>query len=386
MTSIIYKNELVKRKFYNWLKSSKEFSDVSVDRYENSIWLWEDFSNKADFSNFNMTKAEEFRDWLKNKKKNNSQKTISLSYCYDNLRHLQVFFEWLFNQPDYKSKTKQAAIVNLNLTKKERREATQPRTIKLPTLGEIKKVIDNLNGKTEVEMRDRALFSFAFITGARISAIRTLPIKSFDRKNLVIYQDPAMGVETKGSKRIITALIPFEYNEPLSHFLDWVGYLEKERGFGPDDPIFPATKIANGKDNFSYYSTGEVEAKFLKTSTSLRQIFKKRFEQVSGEYYHPHTFRHFFVKEVSRLAMTEEQKKALSQNLGHAHVGTTFGSYGYGKIDDRRQIEIIKNIDFSGKDKEHEDVFNTDQLDRLSDQLAERLIRNSNLKKNKDER
>ncbi len=352
MTSIIYKNELLKRKFYKYLQTSRGLSDESIKRYENSIWIWENFTNKADFNSFNMTKAEEFKDWLKNKKKKNSQKNICLSYCYDNLRHLQTFFEWLFDQPNHKSKMKQLAVKFLNLTKKETREATQPRSIKYPTLEEIKKVIENIKGETEVDMRDKALLSLTALTGARISAIRMLPMKSFDKENLIIYQGAEFGVNTKFSNRIASVLISFGYKEALDYFLKWFNYLEREKEFGPDDPIFPATKIENGKNNVCYYSTGKIEAKFLKTSISLGQIFKKRFNQAGINYYHPHTFRHFWVKEISKLLLTEEEKKAISQNLGHKNVGTTFGSSGYGKIEEDRQIEIIKNIDFGGRNKE----------------------------------
>jgi len=352
MTKIIYKNEQLKRRFYGWLKASKGFSDETIKCYEKAIWLWEDFSNKSDFSSFNMTKAEEFKDWLKSKKKVSSQENISMSYCYDNLRHIKVFFDWLSKQSGYKSKINQTAVDYLNLTRKEVREATQPKSVEYPTLEQIKIVIDNLKGKTEIEMRDRALFSYAFLTGARISAIRTLPMKSFDKKELVVHQDPALGVATKFSKNITSVLIPFGYEETLNYFIEWFDYLKDKKKFQPNDPIFPATKIENGKDNISYYNTGEVETKFLKGSGSLRKIFEKRFKQVGIKYYHPHTFRHFWVKEISKLPITEEEKKALSQNLGHENVGTTFGSYGYGKIEDNRQIEIIRNIDFKGRKKE----------------------------------
>ena len=91
MTSSTYKNELLKRKFYEWLKESKGFSDNTIQCYEKAIWLWEDFSDKSDFGSFNKTKAGEFKDWLKDKNKINSQGKISMSYCYDNLRHLKVF-------------------------------------------------------------------------------------------------------------------------------------------------------------------------------------------------------------------------------------------------------------------------------------------------------
>ena len=352
MTTTIYKNEQLKRKFYEWLKESKGYSDNTIQCYEKAIWLWEDFSSKSDFGSFNKTKAGEFKDWLQNKNKINSQDKISMSYRWDNLRHLKVFFDWLSKQAGYKSRINQTAVEYLNLSKKETREARQSKSVKYPTLEMIKQVIESLKGKTEIEMRDRALFAIAFLTGARISAIRTLPMESFDKKELVINQDPALKVQTKFSKKITSVLVPFGYKEAITYFIDWFDYLETKKGFKPYEPIFPMTKIENGKDNISYYSTGEVEAKFFKDSGSLRKIFEKRFKQVGIEYYHPHTFRHCWVKEMAKLPLTEEEKKAISQNLGHEDVATTFGSYGYGKMDEPKQIELMKSIDFEGRKRE----------------------------------
>lgn len=347
-----YKNEQLKRRFYEWLKISKGFSEETIKCYEKAIWLWEDFTNKNDFGSFNKTIAGAFKGWLRNKKKINSQESISISYCYDVLRFVKTFFDWLSKQAGYKSKINQTAVDYLNLTRKEVREATQPKSVKYPALDDIKQVIESIKGKTEIERRDKALFSLAFLTGARISAIMTLPMKSFNRSSLVLYQDPDLGVQTKFSKKIVSSLVPFSYKETLDYFLQWYDYLAKQKGFKPDDPIFPATKIENGKDNINYYNTGEVENKQLKNSSSLRNIFKKRFEQAGVSYYHPHTFRHWWVKEMAKLPLTEEEKKAISQSLGHENVGTTFGSYGYGRIEENRQIEIIKSIDFEGRKKE----------------------------------
>lgn len=368
-----YKNEQLKRRFYEWLKTSKGFSEETIRCYEKAIWLWEDFTNKDDFGSFNKTMAGAFKDWLRNKKKTSSQENISISYCYDILRFIKVFFDWISKQAGYKSKINQTAIDYLNLTRKEVREATQPKSIKYPVLEEIKMVIENIKGKTEIEMRDKALFSLAFLTGARISAIRTLPMKSFNRTNLVLYQDPALGVETKFSKKIVSSLIPFSYKKTLDYFLQWFDYLEKQKGFKPDDPIFPATKIENGKDNISYYNTEEIEPKMLKSSSSLRKIFKKRFEQAGVNYYHPHTFRHWWVKEMAKLPLTEEEKKAISQSLGHENVGTTFGSYGYGRIEENRQIEIIKSIDFEGRKREFKYSLTKEDIK----QLAEEILKNN---------
>ncbi len=365
MVSVAYKNELIKRRFFEYLKNSKGFSESTSECYEQAIWVWEDFTRKADFVNFNKTLAEGFKDWLRAKHKDKSETKVSLSYCYDVLRFLKVFFGWLSKQSGYKSKINQTAIDYLNLSKAEVRIATQSKSVKFPSIEEVRTVIEHIKGVSEIEMRDRALLSLIFLTGARISAVITLPMRSFDREQLTIDQDPSLGVATKFSKRIVSALIPFSYKEPLNYFIQWFNYLEKQKGFKPNDPIFPATKRENGKENLSYYSTGEVDPIFWKSSSPSRKIFEKRFEQAGVQYYHPHTLRHLLVKEISKLPLTEEQKKAISQSLGHENVGTTFGSYGYGKIEENRQVEIIRNIDFDGKNKEVKYLLGKEDLEQF---------------------
>jgi hypothetical protein len=198
----------------------------------------------------------------------------------------------------------------------------------------------------------------------------------FDRKKLTIDQDPNLGVKTKNSKRIMTAIMEFSfYKEPLKYFLEWFDYLENEKKFKPSDPIFPATKIENGKDNLGYYNTENVEPNFWKSTTSTRKIFEKRSEQAGVKYYHPHTFRNLLVKEISELPLTEEQKKAFSQNLGHEDIGTTFGSYGYGKIGESKQIEIMKSINF-GSDESKKIIDNMQST--LSDNDIERIAKKLN--------
>ncbi|MFH1319802.1 MAG: site-specific integrase [Bacteroidota bacterium] len=353
---MVYKNEIVKRKFFGYLRESKGFSEKTIGCYEGAILRWQDFSNNADFAVFNKTRAGQFKEWLRARKKVKLPESIGLSYCYDTLRFLKTFFGWLSKQAGYKRKIDPMAIEYLNLPKADARIATQPRKKEIPSLEEVKAVIESIKGKSEAEIRDKAMISLMFLTGARISAIKTLRMKCLDREKLIIYQDPTFGVETKFSKRIVTPLVSPSYEDPLKYFLEWFDYLEKQKKFEPNDPLFPATKIENGKENLSYYNTGEVKPIFWKSSSSPRRIFEKRFEQAGVRPYHPHTLRHLFIERMTKLPLTEEQKKAISQSLGHENVGTTFGSYGYGSIDEERQIDIIRNIDFTGKKNEDTDL------------------------------
>jgi integrase len=342
MSKANYKNEIIKRSFFKFLKDSGRFADNSVQSFESALLYWEDFTKGEDLQSFNGDKALAFRDWLKSKKKQRSEQSISLSYSYDILRRLRKFFEWLSEQP--KSKLNKTHIGMLSLSRGDTQIATRSRLVEIPTLDEVLLVLNSISGATEVEKRDRALIALTLLTGARISAISSLSVRHFDRRRLILDQDPATGVKTKFSKHIVTKLFGLPSEKPLEYFLEWYDYLITERGFTVNDPLFPATKREQGKENVNYYSTGKVEKDHWNGSAPARKIFEKCFKGAGSQYYHPHTFRHLIVKEYLKVRLTEEEKKAISQNLGHEDVATTFGSYGYGKISTDRQIELLKTI------------------------------------------
>jgi hypothetical protein len=47
---------------------------------------------------------------------------------------------------------------------------------------------------------------------------------------------------------------------------------------------------------------------------------------------------------MSKTRLTEEEKRAISLNLGHANVGTTFGSYGYGSMSGEDAVKIVQKL------------------------------------------
>ena len=107
-----------------------------------------------------------------------------------------------------------------------------------------------------------------------------------------------------------------------------------------DDPIFPATSIAQG-------ATRQFEAVGLKrahwsSAARIRTIFRDAFVNAGLSYFNPHSFRTTLVRLGEVVCRTPEDFKAWSQNLGHEGVLTTFVSYG--EVPDHRQGEIIHGL------------------------------------------
>lgn len=343
----MYENEQTKRDFFEHLRGAEGFAESSIRTFAEAVGQWQNFSQNEDFAKFDKSKALAFREWLVKKatKTKSGQLTIVTQYNY--LRRVKRFFAWLSDQPSFRNKVLKNDIEFLRLSKKDALIARSGTTKTMPTFEDVRKIIENIDVKNEIDMRDRALISFALITGCRISAIVSLKMKNFDKEKKLIDQNPRDGVRTKNSKKILTTFFPIGWDIPEHYFMEWFEYLEK-KGFKPDDPIFPATMSDFGSVK-SGYSKELVGTTFWSGASGARKIFEKRCKNADLPHFHPHSFRHLVVNIMSKTRLTEEEKRAISLNLGHANVGTTFGSYGYGSMSDEDAVKIVQKL----KDSHH---------------------------------
>ncbi len=346
MTNFSYKNEQIKRQFFEHLKGAAGFADESIDKFAEAVYQWQIFSGDEDFETFNKEKASKFCEWLKTKEAKTSSGKLSLPTQYNYLRRVKKFFTWLTEQPDYRKSIRKTDVDFLRLSKKDARIATSGTTKRIPTFDEARKVIESIEIENEIDQRDRAILSFALITGMRISAISTLRMKNFDRESELIDQNPGDGVQTKYSKKILTTFFPIGWDGPKKYFLEWYDY-QLARGAKPNEPIFPSTKKGFSEKSFSKTLVSE---DFWSSSGGARKIFEKRCIDAEVPYFHPHSFRHLIVSVMSKTRLTEEEKKAVSMNLGHDNVGTTFGSYGYGGMSLHDAVNIVKKITLNQND------------------------------------
>ena len=154
MTKVNFKNEVVKRKFFKWLKEANGRCNSTVNSIEKAILIYEDFTNVADFATFNSRKAIEFKKWLQ--KRSIKGKTISTTTYCTYLRYLHTFFLWLTWQPGYKSKITIDTVDYLKPLEKEKRIATQYIPRSFPALEYVIKLAGSIDARTEIDKRDRA--------------------------------------------------------------------------------------------------------------------------------------------------------------------------------------------------------------------------------------
>ena len=208
----------------------------------------------------------------------------------------------------------------------------------MPTLQQIRHVIQTMPASTEIERRDRALVALTILTGARDGAIASLKLKHIDIDQGRVDQD-AREVKTKFSKSFATWFFPV--GEDIRRIaVDWVTYLRQEKLWGLDDPLFPATKIVVGDSR--HFEASGLDRKHWSSAGPIRAIFKGAFAAAGLPYFNPHSFRKTLALLGGHICKSPEEYKAWSQNLGHENVLTTFLSYG--DVARHRQAEIIRAL------------------------------------------
>ena len=192
---------------------------------------------------------------------------------------------------------------------------------------------------SDVELRDRALVAFILLTGARDSAVASMKLKHVDLVDEKVYQD-AREVDTKNSKTFSTYFFPVG-EEVKAIVVEWVNFLRRERLWGNDDPLFPATATVVGADG--QFRADGLKREHWRSADPVRGVFRRAFEAAGLPYFNPHSLRKTLVQLGQQLCRTPEDFKSWSQNLGHDGVLTTFSSYG--AVASSRQREIIRGLD-----------------------------------------
>ncbi len=350
------RNERIKRDYFILLKQADQMADSTVDGIRKALSRYEDFTVWEDFTSFEKERAIRFKKHLTKLHAVRTDKPLSRATVYSTVQAVQAFFRWLSRQPGYRSKIAPADIRYLNLSRKEVAIATSNRTKRFPTLEQVNATLAAMPAATEIEMRDRALFAFAILTGIRDSAISSLRLKHIDIHQRLVIQDPSE-VKTKFSKRIETFFFPVG-PEIERIVIEWVAFLREKRLFGNDDPLFPRTRVIASKA--SGFMGDGLEPMPWSSAGQIRHIFKAAFTRAGIPYFNPHSFRDTLTILGEQVCKTPEEFKAWSQNLGHESPLTTFTSYG--KVSLYRQGELIRS---AGR-KEGQD----EKLDRLMEMVG----------------
>ncbi len=329
-------NERIKHRYFIFLKEAMRQSEPTIDGVAKAIARFEDYNKYRDFKLFHYQQAIAFKKYLTEQVNKQTGKKLSKATLHSTFANLKKFFEWLAREPGYKSRLQYSDAEYFNISSKDMRIATARREKAVPTIEQIKHVIQLMPCHTGIERRNQALVAFTLLTGARDGALASIKLKHVNLLDGSVFQD-ARDVSTKFSKTFTTYFFPV--GDDISQIVvDWIGYLKEHMLWSLDDPLFPMTVI--GLNENKHFGDVGLTRKHWSTTAPIRDIFHKSFEHAGLPYFNPHSFRDTLVKLGEVICKTPEDFKAWSQNLGHEGVMTTFLSYG--QVAKQRQGEILK--------------------------------------------
>lgn len=333
----VEENERIKRRYLQYLREAKRSDMATVDKAADAILRFERSTGFKPFKRFHIEQAVRFKAQLSDARNEKTGKPLSKSTIDSTLRTVKAFALWLAGQQGYRSKISYSDAEYFNLNAKDARIAHTERDTPFPTLEQCRHAFAQMPSATPLQRRDKALFAFLMLTGARDGAVASLRLKHIDLAQGCIYQD-ARDVKTKFAKTFITTFFPVDADY-LQCFRDWVDYLRRDKLFGPGDALFP--KPLMGLNDGGFACLG-LSRDTYGNAGKIRDVIKTAFTDVGLPSYGPHSFRKTLGILANEFCKTPEQFKAWSMNLGHENIATTLSAYC--PVSPTRQAELIRGM------------------------------------------
>jgi integrase len=241
-------------------------------------------------------------------RKDQSAGRIAPEYLRKNLGSVRAFLVWLRDE--------KGVVINdswlkrnLSLTKSESNEANQRKPFSDSsmwfTLDEVVQLAQTPSDGL-AEDRTKAAIIFLLMSGMRISAFLSMPIKAVDFTNRTVTQTSLMGVRTKANKSGVTTILPFEeYPELMAVVKDW------------------DTKVRSSlSPNAKWYAnitplTGELDPSIVvgqKRDSGFRKDMAQFLGKAGLAYKSPHKLRHGHIRFLRDKSENMKDLEAIADN------------------------------------------------------------------------
>lgn len=323
MAKYLEENERIKFDYATYLRHAIGQDDTSIDKARAAIRRFEESTRFKPFKKFHRQQAVDFKAWLDKQKNATTGKPLGVSTVDATLRLVKGFFQWLAGRPGFGRVLSHSDVAYFNNTRKAGRVAHTQREIPYPSAQQAAHAFQAMPFETAFQKRDKALFAFFMLTGARDGAVASLKLKHVNADLGHVFQD-AREVKTKAAKTIHCQFFPVDpaYAEC---FRAYVTYLRAVELFGPEDALFPKARVGviEGKG----FTNLGLSRKGFANAAKLNMIIRAAFAAVQLPEYTPHAFRKTLTALGDELCRNQTEFKAWSMNLGHDSVATTINSY-----------------------------------------------------------
>ena len=357
------KNFTLLNQYRNYLKTQKTCSGATLkvyEAYDSLILDWAEEQPLSKAQSFEVT----FPKFLISQR-NSKNEPYSMEYMKGICAYTRRFFEWA---RDHKQDYRQITGEWIKMIKPEK-TIEGVHEIFYYTLDDVQRICDLKTDDIRLR-RTIAALAFLLLSGMRIAAFFTLPIKDVNLDSRTVRQLPTDGVCTKYNKAAITTLlmnsrlmkIIKEWDDlvrsqcPLDS--SWFARLDRNGNFDPRI-IIPMT--IDNKD--------ELKARARYPYRDFCKDLKIVCEMAGVTYKSPHKARYGHIHLGMSKARTAEERKAISENAMHGSLSVT--DEVYARMNSDHANKILASFDFdddpSGKrsDPEIESNANSDSMNDM---------------------
>lgn len=157
----------VKHKYLDYLKQAKGRDEKTLDKVAAAISEFEKAIGGKDFKQFHRGWGERFKSHLEKARNKRTKKPLSPSTVDATLAYVKAYILWLADQPGLKSRIRYSDAEYFNNSRKGSRVAHAKRPIPYPSMEQALHAFQAMPEQDKFQRRDKALFAFFMLTGAR---------------------------------------------------------------------------------------------------------------------------------------------------------------------------------------------------------------------------
>lgn len=314
-----------------YLLEGKGRNEKTVDAILRHIWKFSELCGHVDFRCVDIDQIVRYKTRLQAIE--HDGEGLSASTIVHAFADVRGFFKWLRKQAAYEE-IAEDLLDYFSASRQLVQIANAPVEKTYPTHEDVVTVVEAMPTQTFIDRRNRALISFAYLTGVRVGALITLRLKHVDPDRRMVKQYAVDQVATKNSKTMRTAWFPVgkEFEQIV---IDWLAEM-RSLGADPETPLFPRG------ERHLFGPQQQQGWEFLVSDDAIVRIMAAAAAAVGVSRFTPHRLRDTIVSMIDKWAVTLAEQKALSQNMGHANMRTTFERYG--PVSEAQQHELIANM------------------------------------------
>jgi len=340
------------------LRHGKGFHPTNINGVLRHIWQFEEHTGSVDFRSVTLKMIEKFKDELISRAEKTGKEGLSASTIVHTFGNLKAFFTWLSDQEGYRRSITGRLYNHFNSPRRLVELAGAAAEKFVPTADHLRTILEKMPANTPAQRRDRAMLATLFLFGVRDGGLISLRLKHVDIARKQVFQD-AREVDTKFNKTSIVDWFPV--GDDIERIvIEWIEEL-RSMGAGDDAPLIPKAPFK------PWIGAQSIELEFLTTAAPVRQVLRKAAAAAGVPYFKPHAIRSTVVKLCSARNWSEDVAKAVSQNLGHERISTTWKSYG--KVEPDRKQELFRQMRDKHRNRGAEDI--ADMAARLPSEKQE---------------